>query len=199
MIIAVFVANAMFNSRLLGVRHLLPAYPLIFIAVAPLFAAPIRRWLEGVRDPRAAAAATASVAGLAWCLVANLTVAPRYIQYFNEIAGGPMRGHRWLIDSNLDWGQDLIRLREYMDARGIDQIHLAYFGTVHPGIYDIHFVPLERGARGTAAVSVSFLMGRPYYWYRGEEMAWIEAGNYTWLQEHEPIDRVGAMFIYELP
>ena len=122
------------------------------------------------------------------------------LQYFNEVGGGADRGHRMLIDSNIDWGQDLIRLREYIDREGLDGVHLAYFGRVDPRVYGIRFAPLERGrSRGTAAVSATFLMGRPYFWYRGGRMGWVGANTYSWLQDLEPMARVGSMFIYDLP
>ena len=56
---------------------------------------------------------------------------PDYLAYFNEFAGGP-NGDRILVDSNLDWGQDLKGLKRFMDSRGIDRIYLSYFGTDSP-------------------------------------------------------------------
>jgi hypothetical protein len=125
-------------------------------------------------------------------------VAPRYLQYFHELAGGPAGGHRWLVDSNLDWGQDLIRLRRYMEQRGIPAVHLAYFGRVDPSVYGVRFLPLEPGARGPVVVSASFLMGRPYFWVQGGAFRWMRAGSYTWLQQYEPVARVGSLFLFDL-
>lgn len=104
-----------------------------------------------------------------------------------------------LVDSNVDWGQDLIRLREYMDAEGLDRINLAYFGRVDPRVYRISFAPLEPGrSLGPTAVSATFLMGRPYFWFLGGGMRWVKPGTYTWLQRATPVARVGAMFVYDL-
>ncbi len=194
-VIVIFAANAMFNSLQIGVRHVLAVYPLLFVAIAAratLFTAALRGRARGIVSGVLAAM-------LAWHVAGTLRVAPRYLQFFNEIAGGPENGHRWLIDSNIDWGQDLIRLREYMEREGLGSVNLAYFGRVHPGVYGIRFAPLERGrSRGPTAISASFLMGRPYFWYLGGRMRWVGAKTYTWLQEHEPVARVGAMFIYDL-
>jgi hypothetical protein len=62
-------------------------------------------------------------------------VAPDYLAYFNEAAGGPDRGLRWLADSNLDWGQALRRLPGWMAERGITEVNLCYFGTADPEAY----------------------------------------------------------------
>jgi hypothetical protein len=48
-------------------------------------------------------------------------------------------------------------------------------------------------------VSASFLMGRPYFWYLGGRPRWVPARTYTWLQQYQPVARVGSMFVYELP
>jgi len=227
-VIALFAANAAFNSLQIGERHVLAAYPLLFIAVSPWLAAALEsaprlarahgadvplpsrdlsdsagavtsrqrvvsvasRWLPGL----------AAAGVLVWTAAGTIAVAPRYLQYFNEAAGGPERGHRVLVDSNIDWGQDLLRLREYMDQNHIDSVALAYFGRVDPGVYGIRFTPLERGSsHGTAVVSASFLMGRPYFWFLGGRMRWVPSRTYEWLQGYKPVARVGSMFVFELP
>ena len=172
----IFLSNALFNSLQLGVRHVLPAYPLLFVAISPR----VRFLLAGFRAAaeRATALAAAAALLLAWHAAGTLAVAPRYLQFFNELAGGAEGGHRWLIDSNLDWGQDLIRLREYLQRERIDVVNLAYFGRVNPKVYGIRFVPLERDSRGIAVISASFLMGRPYLWYLEGRMRWVPAETY---------------------
>ena len=113
----IFLSNTLFNSLQIGVRHALPAYPLLFIAISPRVACLLAGWKRG---GRAAALAAAAAFLLAWHAAGTLAVAPRYLQFFNELAGGAEGGHRWLIDSNIDWGQDLIRLREYLQRERID-------------------------------------------------------------------------------
>jgi hypothetical protein len=195
-ILLTFVSNTLFNSLQIGVRHVLPVYPLLFVAASPRVA---RMLLPRRSEPQKAMLAACSALLLAWHAFGTIAVAPRYLQFFNEIAGGARDGHRWLVDSNVDWGQDLIRLRDYMRAENIETINLAYFGRVHPSVYGIRFTPLEQGySHGLAAVSATFLQGRPYFWYLGGRMRWVPANTYKWLQDREPIARVGAMFIYRL-
>jgi hypothetical protein len=194
-ILLIFASNALLNSLQIGVRHVLPVYPLLFVLIGGIAANLLAGWRGGVPQ-RALCAALAVL--LVWYAGGTLAVAPRYLQFFNEIAGGAEGGHRWLIDSNLDWGQDLIRLREYMTRQQIDTVSLAYFGRVHPGVYGIPFTPLERDSKGIAVVSATFLMGRPYFWYLGGRMRWVPAQTYAWLRDRQPIARVGAMFVYRL-
>ena len=61
---------------------------------------------------------------------------------FNELAGGPATGYTKLADSNLDWGQDLPGLRQYMERENIDSVKLSYFGRAFPEAYGIKYEPL---------------------------------------------------------
>lgn len=196
-VVVIFVSNTLFNSLQIGVRHVLPAHPLLMVLASPWIA----RALARLRLPFGRRALPAAVALAAlWYVVGTVSVAPRYLQFFNELAGGSARGHRVLVDSNIDWGQDLIRLREYMSAEGLESVYLAYFGRVDPKVYGVRYVPLERSSRGgRAVISATFLMGRPYFWFLGGRMRWVPHDTYAWLREREPIARVGSMFVFDLP
>jgi len=204
--IVLFAVNSAFNSLQIGERHVLAAYPLLFIGAAPHLAAAIES-APWKRDPAPSGSASmrwlpfaAASIVFAWTAAGTIAVAPRYLQFFNEAAGGAERGHRMLVDSNIDWGQDLIRLREYMDEHKLGSVALAYFGRVDPAVYGIEFTPLERGiSHGTAVVSASFLMGRPYFWFIGGRFRWVPSRTYEWLQQYKPVARVGSMFVFDLP
>jgi hypothetical protein len=123
---AAFAAAAMTASINIGLRHLLPVYPFVLLAAGAAFSPPLvrgRRWIAGV------------VLGLA--LVESLSVYPDYLTFFNRFVGGPRHGHEYLVDSNLDWGQDLSGLKRWMDRRGVDHVNLSYFGTADPAYYGI--------------------------------------------------------------
>jgi hypothetical protein len=53
---------------------------------------------------------------LLWSIASSLGVYPHSLSYFNELVGGPANGHAHLLDSNIDWGQDLLLLKEWLDA-----------------------------------------------------------------------------------
>jgi 4-amino-4-deoxy-L-arabinose transferase-like glycosyltransferase len=97
---------------------------------------------------------------VAWQIVSVGRVAPHYLAYFNEIAGGPEHGAYWLGDSNLDWGQDLKGLAKYVESHDLAPVCVRYFGTMPPEIYGLEPCgdePLEEGT--IQAVSVSLLQG----------------------------------------
>ncbi|MCO4759877.1 MAG: glycosyltransferase family 39 protein [Myxococcales bacterium] len=107
----------------IGIRHILPALPALL-----LLAAAGTVWL--VRRGRRFAALAAAL--LLWHGAAAVTNHPHHIAYFNELAGGPAEGGDWFVDSNLDWGQELGRLGQWMRANDVKWVNLAYFGTDEP-------------------------------------------------------------------
>ncbi len=76
-----------------------------------------------------------------WYVGASLSIYPHYLSYFNELAGGPTNGHKVLLDSNLDWGQDLKALKQWLDGNKVRTIQILFFGAGYPkyyGIDDLH-------------------------------------------------------------
>ncbi|MET0554743.1 MAG: phospholipid carrier-dependent glycosyltransferase [Vicinamibacteria bacterium] len=129
--VAVYLALTLTRGINIGHRHLLPIYPFLFVAAGR--AAVLVR---GGSRPLAAAV----VASAAWYGVSVARVHPHYLAYFNEAAGGPANGYRLLVDSSLDWGQDLAGLRDFLAAHGIAHAKLSYFGTADP---EYHRVPVD--------------------------------------------------------
>jgi len=129
-----------------GHRHLLPIYPFLFVAAG--------RTAAGAAGRSWSKPATLLMMGLAsWYAFGTLRVFPNYLAYFNEAAGGPRKGYRELVDSDLDWGQDLEALKVYMDANHIRRIKLSYFGSADPGYYGIDYDLLP-----------SYRLGNPRTW-----------------------------------
>src|SRR5207253_6229159 len=102
---------------------------------------------------------------IAWQVVGTARVGPDQLAYFNELAGGPEGGHRVVVDSSLDWGQDLAGLARWLEARGNPEIALAYLGNSDPGASGVRWQPFfatrPPGAPGPrfGAVSASYLFG----------------------------------------
>lgn len=111
----------------IGVRHVLPVFMVLSLCAGIALVAAWRR----AAVPGRALVAGAALAGL-W---STARIHPDYLAYFNELAGS--RPERVLVDSDLDWGQDLRRLRDTLRARGIDSVTTAYFGSAVPEMYGI--------------------------------------------------------------
>lgn len=182
----------------IGYRHLLPVLPLLFIFVGQVASLDL-----GLRRKQA----WAMGAALVWLVGGSLTTFPHYLAYFNELVGGPAGGYRVLVDSNLDWGQDLIGLREYMARENIASVKLSYIGTADPGAYGITYeslpgfpynqwqgdsIPetLSNPAAGVYAISASNLQG----------LRFKNPDLYAKFREREPDAVIGySIFIYRIP
>lgn len=133
----------------IGVRHLLPTLPLIYILTAGVW----KRWITKIQLPR-----NLYGLGLVWSLLKTLlsgslkyfllillllwsafetlTAAPYFLSYFNEIGGGISGGYRYVTDSNYDWGQDVLRLKDWVATHPeVDKIAVDYFGGGDPKYY----------------------------------------------------------------
>lgn len=139
------------NSKLnIGHRHILPTYPAMFIlagAAAHWFGQQGRlRWIMP--------SAVVVCVGL---LIAECAgIYPHYLAYFNWIAGGPSNGYKHLVDSSLDWGQDLPGLKKWLKSQDLESpdkrpVYLMYFGRSRPSYYEIHATPLAGSARAPMA------------------------------------------------
>ncbi|HUM04889.1 MAG TPA: glycosyltransferase family 39 protein [Terriglobales bacterium] len=131
----IYLAVAMLSLMNIGIRHLLPVYPLLMLLAGWAAATLIehrRAWVYVV------------ALLLAWNAVSSLRAAPVYISYSNELWGGPPQTYRYLSDSNADWGQQLHSVRQYLDARGVKNCWFAYFAdvVVEPSYYGVPCKPL---------------------------------------------------------
>jgi len=140
-LIGVHGAIAVTSGINLGLRHVLPLYPAAFILAGG----------AALGLGSAAAVRRTAVAALAVAFIAaSISIWPHYLAYFNRLVG-PANGYRVLVDSSLDWGQALDRLRDYLAALPEAErrpVYLSYFGTADPshnglGLHglDVRFLP----------------------------------------------------------
>ncbi len=129
--VLIYFAVAIATSLNIGLRHLLPIYPLVLMIAAVAVAELMHRGRSWLLAGAVAAAALET----AW-------VYPHYLAFFNALAGGPSNGHKYLVDSSLDWGQDLAGLKRWMSRYNVRQVGLSYFGVADPAYYQIKFTPL---------------------------------------------------------
>lgn len=114
---ALYLLVAIAGNLNIGIRHLLPASPAFFALAGAAAAWALHR-----------AGRIALALLVVFLLATTVHAYPLYLGYFNEIAGGWQNGHRWLVDSNLDWNQDLLRLRDYQKAHPEERLVLLRYG-----------------------------------------------------------------------
>ncbi len=196
----------------IGYRHLLPMLPFLHVLMSGLAAERSSRGAEEItpyalRITHYALRITPYIA-LFSLLISDLLIHPHYLSYFNAAAGGPENGRNILIDSNIDWGQDLLRLQAWMAENNVAEVKLGWFGTADPAYYGIKYQPMpglgreefyslwfpppfnpENPEPGVYAISVSNL------W----ESHWETKITYPWFRARPPDDQVGySILIYDL-
>jgi hypothetical protein len=162
--VIVYLAFTATRGLQIGHRHLLPIYPFLFVAAGEVVAHLLSR-------RRTLGVVAALVLG-GWYAGGTLRTHPHYLAYFNEIGGGPANGFRLLVDSNLDWGQDLKRLAAWVRENDVERLKLSYFGSALPAYYGIdsealpgytapHVTHVTREVRpgDVAAISATNLQG----------------------------------------
>lgn len=159
-----FLAMSMTSYLNFGVRHILPIYPFLIVmaAGAALYLARRRRaWAYAI-----------TLLVTLHC-VSSLRAFPNYLSYSNEAWGGPHETYRYLLDTNSDWGQGLIDVRDYLARNRITDCWVDYIASVDVDYYGIpcgmmafyqnkRDAALPRPFEGTLLVSVSEFMG--YQW-----------------------------------
>jgi hypothetical protein len=175
--VAVYFASSMLSHINIGIRHILPVYALL--------AALIGAWCG-----RAAGKLRLIAVGLAGALALVAILAhPFYLQYFNELCGGPANGYKYLADSNLDWGQDALRLKRFADQHRLDRIYLDSTYTPIAGkYYKVNVAPVDAAAarqlsNAWLAVSASRLVQPQWRWLREAHTPTATLGNSTFIYQ----------------
>ncbi len=197
--LAIYWFTSITGALNIGIRHILPVFPFTYILVG----LGIEKWIKRISSTSWKKMGISLVSALlGFYIISSLLVWPHYLTYFNEIAKGPKNGYKYVVDSNYDWGQDLKRLKKWVDENEIQKIYLNYFGGGNPEYYlkekyaswwgDRNKKDLPEGSY--LAVSLTLLQGG-----KGNPAPGFDqlTGYYRWLDDYEPIARVGnSIFIY---
>jgi len=164
----------------IGVRYLLPIYPFLFVFIgAVLFHLTPRRTFGHI--------SAVGIVAAAIVVVESAASYPDYLAFFNSVAGGPAQGPHYLLDSNIDWGQNLKKLKAYLDARGIDVVCLDYWGAADSDYYGIRSIPLRPETPPQPGCTVAVSVNKLY-----------TDSAYQWLLERTPTATIGdGMYVYE--
>jgi hypothetical protein len=189
----VFFVPASFSGNQLGIRYILPAFPFLM-----LFASQAAGWWR----PDASRGAKILLVILFASLPLSLRHHPSHLAYFNALAGGPAGGIHLLADSNLDWGQDLYRLRSYLKLHHIEGVKLAYFGSVRPWLEGLpsELPPGHSPEPGWYALSANFVQGRPHALrLEGGGHRAVNLDEFGYFRFFEPVARIGdSILLYHL-
>ena len=128
--ISLFFAVSFTSKLNIGIRYILPIYPFLILFVT----LSVARFFTSSEKPGIMLHIALCVL-VFWTVSSGIAAYPSYISYFNEIAWNETDKDKYLIDSNLDWGQDLKRLAIWVNENHIPVIHVAYFGGGEPTYY----------------------------------------------------------------
>jgi hypothetical protein len=191
------------------IRYVLPIFPFVFIWISS-----VARCVES-KQWKIAIVATAL---LAWSVGSSLWYTPHWMSYFNELAGGPMGGAAHLIDAQVDWGQDLLYLKKWLDDHpDANPLGLVYFGPIDPTVAGVDFILPPEGLLvsndnneiaavpgelkpGWYAISVNFLYGCPHHAPDGSGgHEWVTRPYYSYFRRFQPVATAGySIYIYHL-
>ena len=192
-----FLLAAMFGGLNLGYRLMLPVLPFALMIAgqgAHDLLTPRKRiqpWRVGV----------SAVLG-AWLIVDTFTINPQHLAYFNQLVDRT-RDYEVLVDSNLDWGQDLIALRDWQAAHHIDRLNLAYYGSARPTAYglDVNLLPSFSLNDYGAEIDGFSAQALPPGWYAISAstlqlgLLYSHWNLYAPFKDLTPIERVGRSFL----
>lgn len=180
---ALYLGIAINSSLNLGLRHLLPVFPFIFALAG-------RALSEGLEHFKNRWYRKAVWLSLGMATVTALASWPNYISYFNVLSTKEPPA----VDSDYDWGTDLLRLSHRVESEGWRPITVHYFGNLHPRLYlgqDCRRLnPQQLPERGWLAVSAT------HYFHL---MASTKASSYrTWLSHQQKVDQVGTFIVFRV-
>lgn len=196
--LGVFWVASLTSNLNIGVRHILPTFPFVYILVS----GQIKKIFEYVKGKKIFGIWILAFGFLiVWYAFSSLSIFPFYLTYFNELVGGAKNGHKYVTDSNLDWGQDLKRLAKWVDGQGIEKIKVDYFGGATVEYYLGDKYETYHAIYGHEAAKRSWLAVSATFKQQGQAIStkgWDKpTDEYIWLYQYEPVTVIGnSIFVY---
>ena len=185
--IVVYMVVTMAGADPIGIRYILPIFPLLYIwlsRIVPYFMN--KRW--GV---------VALTALLAWHAWSSISIFPNYIPYFNELVGGPAGVPNILDDSNIDWGQGLKQAAEYVRERHLSEKSTFFYSSFSGRGPEYYRLP---GNFSRTEVMVRVVQDVPAPGTYILSSHFVTRIRHDWLhwQDYKPIDRIGeSLWVYK--
>ncbi len=199
-------------------RYALPVLPLMMIFAAGFARTLTHAWAGGQTFRVRLVTSVIALLMLTYAGT-SLSVAPHWFSYFNSMAGGPERGYRWFTDSNVDWGQDLLFAKEWLERHpeAKSNLNLAFFGSYSPAGLGVKYqiphafdsavsskLSMEQNRSGPLpgwyVISKNYLIGHPKpIASQDGSLSFFNSSALTYFQAFTPVDRIGySMLVYHL-
>lgn len=151
-----YVVSSLLSPLNIGYRHLLPVLPFLYIGIGSIGSKKyeVRSTKLVYLEPRIQQPVVRFTfyVLVAWHTISTLALAPNYLTFFNELAGGPKNGWRFLADSNTDWGQGYKALARFQDENQTGNVQLSAFVFYDPALYGVDYDPLTPLRGDTPAI-----------------------------------------------
>ncbi|MCX6808368.1 MAG: glycosyltransferase family 39 protein [Candidatus Berkelbacteria bacterium] len=183
--ILVYWAFTLAGSLNIGIRHLMPTVPFVLLLIGYGIYPIISNY------KKSKAMFFVVIALVVYMVASTLSNYPNFISYFNEITPKSIRYER-LMDSSLDWGQDMMRLKKYIDDNKISSIKVDYFGGSVPSYFISQSHDWHSGCgptKGWIAISATF--------YQSSKLVGPKEGkwSYAWLDKYKPKAIIGGSIL----
>jgi hypothetical protein len=190
-ILALVSSQTGFNHHM---RYVLPVVPFVIV-----YASKVGWFLQ----PQRWKASFVVLALVLWAVGSSLAIHPHYVSYFNELVGGADHGGEYLLDSNIDDGQDLLFLKRWLEEHPEARpISLAYYGPLDPRLEGIDYMlPPVSPMPGYHVLSVNYLYGSQLVHAPDGHGGWTGIGReqYAYFRRWKPIAKAGyGLFIYHV-
>lgn len=185
---------AMTGKLQIGIRHVLPVIPFIYLFV--VFYLHRGKWIWGL------------LVLMILSGVETAQVHPDYLPFFNTLAGGPGAGQRYLADSNLDWGQDVARAAAWLKASGrsdytikvsgVRVADLVAFLGLNPASRDRDVNQFREHPHGILILGINAKLGLEDF-KKEKDGTIVRGADYSWVKAFPMIKRIGGSIeIYDL-
>ena len=184
----IFLVLSMYSKADLGVRHILPIFPFLAVYVSKSINLVKFSDIKILNyNFKRLIAVLGFLLLILWYLLSSISSYSNYLAYFNEAAGGSKGGYKILTDSNLDWGQDIVRIKAYIDKHNIQDPYVVYpwdseDALRYYGINSTLLRPEDQEIKGNVIISATYL----------------QSGAYDWLKKYPAEQITPGVFIFDL-
>lgn len=204
---AVLLLMGMQGKINLGIRYMLPIYAFAFVSLSKLAIdfdvkalwVSVKKGFSDMGEKGSTFVITGVVlVSMIWYVLSGILAYPFYLSYFNEFVGGYKNGYHYLTDSNVDWGQDIKRLKTWTEENNVNKIYVDVFPGSMPAKYYLGDKMIEWHVqngrpKGYFAVSATFYQNSRLKKNANSGM------DYAWLDNIEPVENIGgSILIYDL-